>query len=161
MILDKKNELEIIKIRLQKAYSMTIEEQKKWRKKIHELETATAKLEESIGEHFSDEEGIELLINANKELSIELSEKRWKADINKILEQNPKVNEMLNTACDEVDRAFGIKSIEVFKLKIDNYKKAFFFIEKSYADSFSLGVRELTPDEGKEINKDLDQIGWR
>lgn len=160
MVLDKKNELELIKNRLQKAYSMTIEEQKKWFKKIQELEEQTARLERELGYTFSEEEGIKLLINANKELSIELSKQRWKADIDNYLEKNTKVKELLDLACEEVDRGFKTKSITVLSLKVLEYKKALKFVEKTYEDNFTLGIRELTSDENKVINERLEQIGW-
>ncbi|WP_333861603.1 hypothetical protein [Clostridium sp.] len=101
-----KNELEIIKSRLQKAYSMTIKEQKKWSKKIKELEVLSVKLEKSTGKHFLDEEGVKLLISANKEISRELSEERWGDGIGKYFEENPEVNELLDKACSDIDYAF-------------------------------------------------------
>lgn len=158
--LNKKSEFEIIKSRLQKAYSMTLDEQKKWSKKIKELESQAATIESELGMSFNDDDGIKLLIKANKELSIKLTEYRWGADISKFLEENPKVKEVLDTACDEVDRAFGIKSMEVLKLKIDDYKKAFIFVEKSFAATCTLGLRELTLDESQAANRELNQIGW-
>ncbi|APM39891.1 hypothetical protein [Clostridium kluyveri] len=154
-----KNELEIIKKRLQKAYSMTIREQKKWSKKIKELEVLSVKLEKSTGKHFLDEEGVKLLISANKEISRELSEERWGDGIGKYFEENPEVNELLE-ACSDIDYAFRIRSFTVLKLKIEKYKEAFKFVEKTYGDTKTLGIRELTPDESKKVDKDLEQIGW-
>lgn len=160
MISEKKKELELIKNRLTNAYSMTIEEQKKWIRKIKELEVNAAMLEKAIGEAFSDKEGINLLITANHELSRELSEHRWGKGMSEYLDENPKVNELLNKACEDVDKAFNIKSMIVLKIKIENYKKVFKFVEKTYADIKIKGFRELTPDENKKADKDLEQIGW-
>lgn len=160
MILNNKNELEIIKNRLSKAYSMTMAEQKKWSKKIKELEITAANLEEGIGEHFKDEEGIKLLISVNKALSEKLSEERWGDGIKKYFDENPKVNELLNKTCKDVDDAFRIRSYTVLKLKLEKYKEVFKFVEKTYGDTKALGARELTPDESKKIDKDLKQIGW-
>jgi len=158
--LDKKSELEIIKNRLQKAYSMTIKEQKKWSKKIKELEVLSVKLEAGIGKHFLDEEGVKFLISANKEISRELSEQRWGDGIGKYFEENPEVNELLDRACCDIDYAFRIRSFTVLKLKLEKYKEAFKFVEKTYGDTKTLGIRELTPDESKKVDKDLEQIGW-
>lgn len=160
MNLDKKRELETIKNRLSKAYSMTIQDQKKWTKKIRELEITAANLEASIGEHFKDQEGIKLLISANKELSEKLSEERWGDGIKKYFDENPKVNEFLNKACKDVDDAFMIRSYTVLKLRLEKYKEAFKFVEKTYADTKTTGARELTQDESKKVDKDLKQIGW-
>ena len=160
MNLDKKKELEIIKNRLEKAYSMTIEDQKKWYRKINELETEAVKLEADLDFDFSDDDGINLLIAANKELSKELSEQRWGAGIEKYFTENPKVRELLDKACDDVDKAFRTKSLTVLILKIDKYKEAYKFVDKTYADSMIYGFRELTADESKKVNEDLEQIGW-
>lgn len=157
---EKEKELEIIKNRLLKAYSMTIEDQKKWSKKIKELEAIAAKLEDSIGQHFIDEEGIKFLISANKELSEKLSEQRWGDGIKKYFDQNPDVNELLNKVCMDVDDAFRIRSYTVLKLRLEKYKEAFKFVEKTYGDTKTFGARELTSDESKKIDKDLKQIGW-
>ena len=156
----KKNELEIIKNRLQKAYSMTIEDQKKWSRKINELEIEAARLEADLGIDFSDDDGVKLLIIANKELSKELSEQRWGAGIEKYLAENSKVRELLDKSCNDVDQAFTTKSLTVLILKIDKYKEAYKFVEKTYADSMTYGFRELTADESKKVDKDLEQIGW-
>lgn len=160
MNLDKKKELETIKNRLSKAYSMTIEDQKKWTKKIRELEITAAKLEDCIGEHFIDEEGIKILISANKELSEKLSEQRWGEGIKKYFDENPKVNELLNKACKDVDEAFRTKSYTVLKLRLEKYKEIFKFVEKTYGDTKTFGARELTQDESKKVEKDLKQVGW-
>lgn len=161
MILDAKKELEIIKNRLEKAYSMTIEEQKKWLKQIQELEILAAKLEEDIGGGFNVEDGVKLLIAANKELSNELSSQRWGAGIEKYFDENREVTGLLDKACDDVDQAFRIKSSTVLKLRIEKYKDAFKFVEKTYADTKTSGLREMTPDEVKKIDKDLEQLGWK
>ena len=160
MNLDKKEELELVKSRLLKAYSMTIKEQKKWSKKIDELEILASKLEESIGEPFSDEEGVKLLVAANRKLSMELSKQRWGGNIEKYFKDNPKINELLDKTCRDVDQGFRVKSITVLKLKIEKYKEVFKFVEKTYADTKTLGLRELTPDESKRAHNDLQQISW-
>lgn len=160
MDLSKKNELETVKSRLKKAYSMTNEEQKKWAKKIKELELLSVKLEQTCGIRFVDDKAFKLLIEANKELSKELSEQRWGKGIEKYFEDNPKVSELLDKACSDVDEAFKIKSMTVLKLKIEKYKEAYKFAEKTYAETKTLGCRELTPDEEMKVNRDLEQIGW-
>lgn len=160
ILLDKEKELGIIKNRLQKAYSMTIEDQKKWYRKINELESDAARLEGELDVDFSDDDGVKLLIAANKELSKELSEQRWGAGIEKFFAENPKARELLDKACDDVDLAFRTKSLTVLILKLDKYKEAYKFVEKTYADSMTYGFRELTADESKKVNKDLEQIGW-
>lgn len=160
MVLDKKNELEIVKRRLQKAYSMTNEDKKKWSKKIRELEVLSGKLEQAIGIRFTENKAVKLLIAANKELSMELAEDRWGEEIKKYFDDNPKVSELLDKACNDIDEAFKIKSMTVLKLKIEKYKEAFKFIEKTYAETKALGCRELTQDEEMKVNKDLEQIGW-
>lgn len=157
---DKKKELETIKNRLQKAYSMTIQEQKKWEKEINQLEALAAKLEGEIDQRFNDEYGIKLLIEANKELSNTLCEQRWGVGIAKYFDDNPKVYEIIDKACDDVDHAFRIKSSTVLKLRLEKYKAAYKFVEKTYADIKTLGYRKLTEDENKQIDKDFEQIGW-
>lgn len=160
MILDDKKGLETIKNRLQKAYSMTTKEQKRWTKQIKELEAQAARLDEEAGDPFSDDKGLDLLIKANKELSKELLEEAWGDGINEFLKDNQSVNDILNKACDYMNKAFDIKSMTVIRLRIEKYKDAFRFIEKTYSASKTLGFRELTTDEEKEEEKNIEQIGW-
>lgn len=139
---------------------MTIGDQKRWSKKIKELESKAAELEMQAGDQFSYDECFNLLINANKELSLELSEKKWGKGIDEFLKDNSKVNEVLNRACDDLDRAFDIKSITVIKLRIKKYKEAYKFVEMAYSEARTSGFRELTADEINEEDKNLEQIGW-
>ena len=144
----KQQQIEHIKARLKKAYSLPLSEQIKWKKQIQELEQQLARLQGSI---FDENKAIELLNQANKDILKACAEKRYGGDFYQFLNDNPEVANFIDTALLEIDRAFKLKDMDAFKQAIEQYKEAFIKVEELYQQSQETGFRELLPSEEKDF----------
>jgi len=144
----KQQQIEHIKARLRKAYSLPVEEQKKWQKQIRELEEELARLQGNI---FDENKAIELLNQANKDILKTCAERRYGGDFYQFLNENPAVWEHIDQALFEIDRAFKLKDMEAYKKAIVNYIAAFTKVEELYQQSRETGFRELLSSEEKDF----------
>lgn len=146
-------QLEQIKQRLKKAYSLPKEEQAKWQKQIRELEQQAAKLQSLLGV-FDEDKALELLIKINKEIAIATAERRYghNDDFKKFLKDNPQLDEKWETAMDSVNKAYKLKDWSYYETCIAKYRETFLEIDKLYAQTMTTGFRELTEEEAKQLN---------
>ncbi len=145
----REQQIEHIKARLKKAYSLPLSEQIKWQKQIRELEQQLARLQSSIS--FDENKAIELLNQANKEILRACAEKRYGGDFYQFLNDNPEVANYIDTALLEIDRAYKLKDMDAFKQAIEQYKAAFVKVEELYQQAKTTGFRELLPSEEKDF----------
>lgn len=144
----REQQIEHIKARLRKAYSLPVEEQKKWQKQIRELEEELARLQGNI---FDENKAIELLNQANKDILKTCAERRYGGDFYQFLKDNPTVWEHIDQALLEIDRAYKLKDMAAFKEAIVHYITAFTKVEELYQQSKTMGFRELLPSEDKDF----------
>lgn len=145
----KQQQIEHIKARLKKAYSLPLSEQIKWKKQIQQLEQELARLQGSIS--FDENKAIELLNQANKDILKTCAERRYGGDFYQFLKDNPTVWAHIDQALLEIDRAFKLKDMQAFKKAIVQYIAAFTKVEELYRQSRETGFRELLPSEEKEL----------
>lgn len=145
----RKQQIEHIKARLKKAYSLPLSEQIKWKKEIQKLEAELARLQGNIA--FDENKAFELLNQANKEILRICAEKRYGGDFYQFMRDNPAVTQYLDEALNAIDNTFKQKDMEGFKRAIEQYKAAFIKIEELYQQSRTMGFRELLPSEEKDF----------
>lgn len=146
----REQQIEHIKARLKKAYSLPLSEQIKWKKQIRELEQQLARLQGSTSS-FDEQQAIELLNQANKDILKTCAERRYGGDFYQFLKDNPTVWEHIDQALLEIDRAFKLKDMQAFKKAIVQYIAAFTKVEELYRQSRETGFRELLPSEEKDF----------
>jgi hypothetical protein len=146
-------QLEHIKERLQKAYSLPRSEQIKWQKQIQELERQAAKLQSMLGV-FDEDKALKLLVRTNKEIAIVTAERRYgyTDDFKKFLRDNPHLDEKWEDAMQSVDKAYKLKDWNYYEKCIAKYKDTFLEIDKLYAQAMTTGFRELTHEEAQQLN---------
>ncbi len=145
-------QLEQIKQRLKKAYSLPKSEQIKWQKQIQELEAQAAKLQKALG-IFDEEKAVDLLVQTNREIAAQVTGKYGYDDnFKKFLQDNPQLEEKLSVAEDNVSKAYKLRDWAYFQECVAKYKETFLEIDKLYTQAMLTGFRELTEEENKQLN---------
>ena len=119
-----KKQLELLKSRLKKAYSLPFEVQEKWKDEIEKLEQKANILRTKLGITFDEDKASEMLINTNKEII-------------KLLKGNygNKEAEKLWNETDEINVAFKLKDRDYFKECLKKYKENILKVDEMYATS--------------------------
>lgn len=148
-------QLEQIKQRLKKAYSLPKSEQIKWQKQIRDLENQAAKLQSMLG-IFDEEKAMEILLKTSREIVITTTERRYgnANDFKNFLGDNPQLDEKWQAAMSNVIRAFRIKDWSYYETCIAKYKETSLEIDKLYAQAMTTGFRELTEEEYRQLSID-------
>lgn len=147
-------QLEQIKQRLQKAYSLPKSEQIKWQKQIRELEQQAAKLQSILG-IFDEDKAVDLLVQTNREIVAQVTGKYGYDDnFKKFLQDNPQLEEKLSVAEDNVSKAYKLKDWEYFQECITKYKETILEIDRLYTQEMTTGFRELVEEEVQQLNID-------
>jgi hypothetical protein len=145
-------QLEQIKQRLKKAYSLPKSEQIKWQKQIRELEQQAAKLQSILG-IFDEDKAVDLLVQTNREIVAQVTGKYGYDDnFKKFLQDNPQLEEKLSVAEDNVSKAYKLKDWSYYETCIAKYRETFLEIDKLYTQAMTTGFRELTEEESKQLN---------
>jgi len=147
-------QLEQIKQRLKKAYSLPKSEQIKWQKQIRELEQQAAKLQSILG-IFDEDKAVDLLVQTNREIAAQVTGKYGYDDnFQKFLQDNPQLEEKLSVAEDNVSKAYKLKDWEYFQECITKYKETILEIDRLYTQEMTTGFRELVEEEVQQLNID-------
>ena len=147
-------QLEQIKQRLKKAYSLPKSEQIKWQKQIRELEQQAAKLQSILG-IFDEDKAVDLLVQTNREIAAQVTGKYGYDDsFKKFLKDNPQLDEKWETAEDNVSKAYKLRDWAYFQECITKYKETILGIDRLYTQEMTTGFRELTKEEVQQLNID-------
>ena len=146
-------QLEQIKQRLKKAYSLPKSEQIKWQAQIRELENQAAKLQSKLG-IFDEEKALELLVKTDKEIAMATAERRYgyTDSFQKFLRDNPQLDKKWEDAMEAINRAYKLKDWHCYTKSVVKYKETFLEIDKLYTQAMLTGFRELTEEENKQLN---------
>ncbi|WP_026486823.1 hypothetical protein [Caldanaerobius polysaccharolyticus] len=114
---DKIKQLEHLKSRLKKAYSLPFAEQQKWQKQIKELEDQVSTLERELG-LFSEDKAINLMTAA----MYKVAELAWD-DFNLLgfFKKHPDIEQRYTNAEDKVNQAFKTGGISYFEKALQEY----------------------------------------
>lgn len=146
-------QLEQIKQRLKKAYSLPKSEQIKWQKQIQELEAQAAKLQKALG-IFDEEKALELLLKTDREIAIATVERRYgyTDDFRNFLKDNPSIAEKWDKSMKDVSKAYKLRDWGFFEECVKRYKTVSLEVDKLYTQAMTTGFRELTEEESKQLN---------
>lgn len=145
-------QLEQIKQRLKKAYSLPKSEQIKWQKQIRELEQQAAKLQSILG-IFDEDKAVDLLVQTNREIAAQVTGKYGYDDnFKKFLQDNPQLEEKLSVAEDNVSKAYKLRDWAYFQECITKYKETMLEIDRLYTQEMTTGFRELVEEEVQQLN---------
>lgn len=115
---DKIKQLEHLKSRLKKAYSLPKSEQQKWKKEIEKIENEIAKLENELG-IFTPEKAEKLLLNTVKEIAEKLC---WKdLNLQEVYKKHPFLKEKEEEAEKRVDNAFKQGCLTALQNALNEY----------------------------------------
>lgn len=147
-------QLEQIKQRLKKAYSLPKSEQIKWQKQIRELEQQAAKLQSILG-IFDEDKAVDLLVQTNREIAAQVTGKYGYDDnFQKFLQDNPQLEEKLSVAEDNVSKAYKLRDWAYFQECVAKYKETILEIDRLYTQEMTTGFRELVEEEVQQLNID-------
>jgi len=147
-------QLEQIKQRLKKAYSLPKSEQIKWQKQVRELEQQVAKLQSILG-IFDEDKAVVLLVQTNREIAAQVTAKYGYDDnFKKFLQDNPQLEEKLSVAEDNVSKAYKLRDWGYFHECVAKYKETMLEIDRLYTQEMTTGFRELVEEEVQQLNID-------
>lgn len=147
-------QLEQIKQRLKKAYSLPKSEQIKWQKQIRELEQQAAKLQSILG-IFDEDKAVDLLVQTNREIAAQITGKYGYDDnFKKFLQDNPQLEEKLSVAEDNISKAYKLRDWAYFQECVAKYKETILKIDRLYTQKMTTGFRELVEEEVQQLNID-------
>jgi len=147
-------QLEQIKQRLKKAYSLPKSEQIKWQKQVRELEQQVAKLQSILG-IFDEDKAVVLLVQTNREIAAQVTAKYGYDDnFKKFLQDNPQLEEKLSVAEDNVSKAYKLRDWGYFQECVAKYKETMLEIDRLYTQEMTTGFRELVEEEVQQLNID-------
>lgn len=129
-----KKQLELLKSRLKKAYSLPFEVQEKWKDEIEKLEQKANILRTKLGITFDEDKASEMLINTNKEIIKLLKGNYGNGEFNKFLDNNKEAEKLWNET-DEINVAFKLKDRDYFKECLKKYKENILKVDEMYATS--------------------------
>lgn len=154
---DKIKQLEHLKSRLKKAYSLPKSEQQKWKKEIEKIENEIAKLENELG-IFTPEKAEKLLLNTVKQIAEKLA---WpEIDLDKFFEKHPTLRDREKEAEKKVDNAFKHGGLTALQTALSEYVKVMMDINSVINDVDikileQIGFDLLGPDseEAQKLNE--------
>jgi len=154
---DKIKQLEHLKSRLKKAYSLPKSEQQKWKKEIEKIENQIAKLESELG-IFTPEKAEKLLLNTVKQIAEKLC---WKdLNLQEVYKKHPFLKEKEEEAEKRVDNAFKQGCLTALQNALNEYVQVILEINSVVNDVDikileQIGFDLLDPDseEAQKLNE--------
>ncbi|MEW8997916.1 MAG: hypothetical protein AB2462_08945 [Thermoanaerobacter sp.] len=147
---NKIKQLEYLKSRLKKAYSLPLSEQQKWKKQIEELENEISQIENELGIYTQDK-ALKLLMQAIQKLSASLA---WEGiNFNEFFTKYPELGKKQKEAETKVEKVFKTGGLTVFEKALKDYIDVYIeinsvFNSKKEAETYEqLGFHLLTPDD--------------
>lgn len=126
-----KKQLELLKKRLKKAYSLPLSVQEKWQEEIEKLENQANILRTKLGIGFDEDKAVEMLIDTNRKIAMTIIGDYGSGNFNKFLNSNSEANKLWNETL-EIDIAYKLKDIEYFNKCLEKYKNDILAIDKMY-----------------------------
>ena len=131
VLLEVKKQLELLKKRLKKAYSLPLSVQEKWQEEIEKLENQANILRTKLGIGFDEDKAVEMLIDTNRKIAMTIIGDYGSGNFNKFLNSNSEANKLWNETL-EIDIAYKLKDIEYFNKCLEKYKNDILAIDKMY-----------------------------
>lgn len=115
---NKIKQLEYLKSRLKKAYSLPLSEQQKWKKQIEELENEISQIENELG-IYTQEKAEKLLLQAIEKLATSLI---WPdVDFDEFFAKYPELGKRQKEAEQKVNTTFKTGGLTVFEKALKDY----------------------------------------